>query len=132
MLSPARTFYTIILVEKFWIFLKYYCFRFLRVGIKCINASMYNIWAKCKIFLTILLGYELKPVPLILALFSYHASPLLILHICVFILLPPFLYVLILPHFFTWQEKARSYQVPNGFLPLTPTSPISSLARESS
>lgn len=74
-----------------------------------------------QIYLTILLGYELKLVPLILALFSYHASPLLILHICVFILLPPFPYVLILPHFFTRQEKARSYQVPNGFLPLTPT-----------
>lgn len=42
----------------------------------------------------------------------------------------PFPFVLTLPHFFTWQEKTRSYQVPNSFLPSS-SYPISSVARES-
>lgn len=42
----------------------------------------------------------------------------------------PFPFVLTLPHFFTWQEKTRSYQVPNSFLPSS-SYPVSSVARES-
>lgn len=59
-------------------------------------------------------------IMLVLCLFAH-------LHFLSFL---PFPFVLTLPHFFTWQEKTRSYQVPNSFLPSS-SYPISSVARQS-